>query len=118
MYHLRSFVTEDECCAILGGYEAPKTDGCIFDLGEDRINAAKSVARRAFRHTAIDLSEELSIRALAYGLEGSMSPHVDASVGKKPKFVAILSFGAACDFYADGTLLDLRSSDVLVFDAA
>jgi hypothetical protein len=63
----------------------------------------------------------LTAAALAYSGGGSMLPHVDASVARAPKWLAIFSLGLSCDFVlgSDGApSTRLCSGDALVFDAA
>lgn len=136
MLLLDQHLSLDDCRDILAelpSFRVPQGDaGERIDLGGSALHRATAAAHRAFaaaaarashgcRREALEAlslpSTALMLQAVVYGLKGSMAPHCDASVGRRPKDLAILSFGCACDFSTD-RLFDLRSGSALVFDAA
>ena len=65
----------------------------------------------------------MTAAAMIYRAESAMKAHVDASVGRQPKWLVSFSFGLACDFVlgdvgASRRCVRLRAGDALVFDAA
>ena len=59
----------------------------------------------------------LLAQCVAYGIKGSMAPHVDASVTRSKPLV-VLSFGLDGVFRAGASKLRLRSGDAVLLDAA
>lgn len=140
LFHVKEFISLEECRAICLE-ELPSLTARAPHQGEgQRIELTTSprraihAARRAFREAAAHeqtrcsksavlsrLSNEstrLMVQAVVYGVDGVMKRHVDATVGRAPKYLAILSLGLACDFGANSVVLELRCGDMIVFDAS
>mmetsp|Transcript_239 Transcript_239/g.675 ORF Transcript_239/g.675 Transcript_239/m.675 type:complete len:192 (-) Transcript_239:122-697(-) len=135
VYHARALLSAEECRGIVGElppFEIPRGgDGERIDLGGIGPRDGLVAARRAMKAAAAvlrpcraalerlaDDSTRLICQAVVYGPDGAMAPHVDASVGRAAKFLAVLCLGASCVFRADSELIELRSADALVLDAA
>lgn len=139
LFHVKEFVSLEECRAIcledlppLITHSPNQREGQRVDLTKSPRRAIHAM-RRAFREAAAQertkgksmalshLSNEstrLMVQVVVYGVDGIMRRHVDATVGRAPKYLAILSLGLACDFGADTKVLELRCGDVIVFDAS
>mmetsp|Transcript_14143 Transcript_14143/g.42777 ORF Transcript_14143/g.42777 Transcript_14143/m.42777 type:complete len:201 (-) Transcript_14143:46-648(-) len=128
---LRGLVAPEEQRAIVAELPPLRVpcsgDGERIDLGGSVLERAEAAARRAFERAAKLRSSEvlarlagsaLAVQAVIYGPNGAMAQHLDASVGRQPKHLVILSLGATCTFSADGRAFDVASGTALVFDAA
>ena len=86
-----------------------------------RVAAARAAFKKAAAADAALYGElvdaPLLAQCVAYGIKGSMAPHVDASVTRSKPLV-VLSFGLDCVFRAGASKLRLRSGDAVLLDAA
>ena len=123
-------VSEDDQRSILAALDldtvdSTTTEGVRVPLPNGPPQAAVAAARAAFKKAAArdaalygELVEApLLAQCVAYGIKGSMAPHVDASVTRSKPLV-VLSFGLDCVFRAGASKLRLRSGDAVLLDAA
>ena len=130
--HLTGAVSEDAQRSIiaaldLDAVDATTTEGVRVPLPNGPPQAAVAAARSAFKKAAAadsalygelaDINTPLLAQCVAYGIKGSMAPHVDASVTRSKPLV-VLSFGLDCVFRAGAAKLRLRSGDAVLLDAA
>ena len=128
--HLTAAVSEADQRSILAALDldavdSTTTEGVRVPLPNGPPQAAVAAARSAFKKAAAadaalygELVEApLLAQCVAYGIKGSMAPHVDASVTRSKPLV-VLSFGLDCVFRAGAAKLRLRSGDAVLLDAA
>ena len=128
--HLTGAVSEDDQRSVLAALDldavdSTTTEGVRVPLPNGPPQAAVAAARAAFKKAAArdaalygELVEApLLAQCVAYGIKGSMAPHVDASVTRSKPLV-VLSFGLDCVFRAGASKLRLRSGDAVLLDAA
>ena len=127
--HLTNLVPEADAHAILAALDISDvnatTEGVRVPLPNGPPPLALAAARAAFKKAAAadaalygELVEApLLAQCVAYGIKGSMAPHVDASVTRSKPLV-VLSFGLDCVFRAGAAKLRLRSGDAVLLDAA
>ena len=129
--HLTNLVPEADARAILAALDisdvTATTEGVRVPLPNGPPPLALAAARSAFKKAAdvdaalygelADINTPLLAQCVAYGIKGSMAPHVDASVTRSKPLV-VLSFGLDCVFRAGAAKLRLRSGDAVLLDAA
>ena len=127
--HLTNLVPEADAHAILAALDISDvkvtTEGVRVPLPNGPPPLALAAARAAFKKAAdVDaalygelVDAPLLAQCVAYGIKGSMAPHVDASVTRSKPLV-VLSFGLDCVFRAGAAKLRLRSGDAVLLDAA
>lgn len=112
---------------------------CGGDLSEI-LPCAVAVARRAFRHAALQLFPNddnnddtrrrrdalqsmargpLSGLSLLYGISASMTPHYDAPTqrGQREEWLVMMTLGNTALFRCNDEIIELHSGDVLVMDS-
>ena len=87
------------------------------DSLEQAITLAEDAVKKLGKATLSPPTTKLLAQCVAYGIKGSMAPHVDASVTRSKPLV-VLSFGLDCVFRAGASKLRLRSGDAVLLDAA
>ena len=116
----------------LSGQQPHTPCGAAVEPTDDASPSAAAAAALASVVTAQDRERvramasgavPMTAAAMIYRAESAMKAHVDASVGRQPKWLVSFSFGLACDFVlgdvgASRRCVRLRAGDALEFDAA